>query len=107
MREQVGGRLDQVATRREIADLDRVLGVLRQIFAEGQQRLTFVYAVCLEPQRRARSVVGWKLSGREWGAIFFAAARIVEYNSSMISAVVREEPAANVQPSRVSADPIW
>ena len=67
VREQVGGRLDQVAARRQVEDLRRIGGARRQHRAEGEQRLAGLNPVGVEAQAGARRIVRGELARRHRG----------------------------------------
>ena len=62
--EQVGGRFDEIAARRQIEHQSGTLGTLGRDRAEGEQRLARLHILRVEPQPRPRGVVGGELSGR-------------------------------------------
>ena len=74
MREQVGGRLDQIAARREVERRRRVLGACRPTTGRTRAALRRPRRAGIEPQPRARRIVRGELPGAS-GASSSAAVR--------------------------------
>ncbi len=65
MGKEVGRRLDQVAAGRQVERRNRAPGAQHRCRAEGEQRLACTYLARVEPQLRARGVVGGEPPGRD------------------------------------------
>ena len=63
MREQIGGRLDQVSARRKVQYLERAAGALGRASSEGEQRFARIDAADIEPQPRPGRVMGASMPG--------------------------------------------
>ena len=64
MGEQVGGSFDEIAARRQVEHQGGTVGIFGRQRTEGQQRLARLYVLSVQPQPRARRIVGGELSGR-------------------------------------------
>ena len=65
VREQVGGRLDEIAALREVEHAHRALGTGYEIRPEREQTFAHGDGAGVEPQRRARGIVRSQHAGRE------------------------------------------